>query len=152
MPHPLSEFKKELAARELPIDTEKLQLESLYAFASKLGYKTLGAPTNNKGFCNPKTKRSHLKFLSFDTMKRLHNEPFSFYTFIELNPTAAASSRIVEKVKLQRTNNGFKVQSHYVKLVVNSKEDYIKSLLAEACPTLKPDQLEQLASSNLLKY
>ncbi len=147
----LPKFKKELAARELPIDTEELQLESLYDFAGKLGYKILGSYSKNQGFHNPHAEREALKFISFDTMKHYHNNPFDNYIFTHPNVAAAAVARIVEKVKLQQTKRGIKVQNHYVKLVTKSREDYLKSLLAEACPTLKQVQLEQLADSGLFK-
>ncbi len=147
----LSEFKKELKVRELPIDTEELQLKSLYGFAGKLGYKILGSHSKNRGFHNPYAEREALKFISFDTMKYYHNNPFNNYTFTNPNIAAAAVVRIVEKVKLQQTKGGIKVQNHYVKLVTGSREDYLKSLLAEACPTLKQVQLEQLADSGLFK-
>ncbi|AGG57915.1 hypothetical protein VPBG_00143 [Vibrio phage helene 12B3] len=148
----LPDFERQLKEREKPIDTEMLQLESLYNFAGKLGYSIRGSYYNNQGFHNPKAPRESLKFVSFDTMKRWHNNPFNNYTFSDKMSTAVASSaRIVERVKLQRTKEGIKVQDHYVKLVTNSREDYLKSQLATTCPTLTNEQMEAIITSGLLK-
>ncbi|AGN51606.1 hypothetical protein VPLG_00167 [Vibrio phage eugene 12A10] len=147
----INKFKEELEARSKPIDTRTLQLLSLYDFANKLGYRTLGVDTC-QGFHNHKAPRESLKFVSFDTMKRWHNNPFNNYTFSDKMSTAVASSaRIVERVKLQRTKEGIKVQDHYVKLVTNSREDYLKSQLATTCPTLTNEQMGALITSGLLK-
>ena len=148
----LPDFKRQLEERSKPIDTEMLQLESLYNFAGKLGYSIRGSYYDNQGFHNPKAPREGLKFVSFDTMKHWHNNPFNKYTFsAEMSTAAASSARIVERVKLQRTEDGIKVQDHYVKLVTNSREDYLKSQLASACPTLTNEQMEAIITSGLIK-
>lgn len=148
----LPDFKRQLEERSKPIDTLKLQLESLYNFAGKLGYSIRGSYYNNQGFHNPKAPRESLKFVSFDTMKYWHNNPFNQYTFSDEMSTAVASSaRIVGRVKLQRTKEGIKVQDHYVKLVTNSREDYLKSQLASTCPSLTNEQMEDIINGGLLK-
>ncbi|AUR93326.1 hypothetical protein NVP1187O_013 [Vibrio phage 1.187.O._10N.286.49.F1] len=148
----LPDFKRQLEGRSKPIDTLNLQLESLYNFAGKLGYSIRGSYYKNQGFFNHNAPRESLKFISFDTMKYWHNNPFNNYSFSDKMSTAAASSaRIVERVKLQRTKEGIKVQDHYVKLVTNSREDYLKSQLASTCPTLTNEQMEDIIKSGLLK-
>lgn len=144
---PLERFKEKLEERSKPIDTKVLQLDSLYTFANKLGYEVLGVHTC-QGFKNLNAPREGLKFISFDDMKYWHNNPFNRYTFREEMSTAAAARyKLVDKVKIQRTKQGLKVQNHYVKLVTNDEKSYRKSLLAQACPTLTPDQLEQLSGN-----
>ncbi|CAM0056021.1 hypothetical protein VPHK460_0182 [Vibrio phage K460] len=148
----LPDFKRQLEERSKPIDTLNLQLASLYNFAGKLGYGIRGSYYDNQGFHNPKAPRESLKFVSFDTMKYWHNNPFNQYTFSDEMSTAVASSaRIVERVKLQKTNAGIKVQDHYVKLVTNSREDYLKSQLASTCPSLTNEQMEDIIKGGLLK-
>ena len=148
----LPDFKRQLEERSKPIDTTNLQLESLYNFASRLGYTVRGSYRDNQGFVNLNAPRENLKFVSFDDMKYWHNNPFNQYTFSEEMSTAAASSaRIVERVKLQKTNAGIKVQDHYVKLVTNSREDYLKSQLASTCPSLTNEQMEDIIKGGLLK-
>lgn len=144
---PLERFKEKLEERSKPIDTRVLQLDSLYTFANKLGYEVLGIDTC-QGFKNLNAPREGLKFISFDTMKYWHNNPFKDYTFCaEMSTGAAARYKLVDKVKIQRTKQGLKVQSHYVKLVTGDEKTYRKSLLAQICPTLTPNQLEQLSSN-----
>jgi len=129
-----------------------LQLESLYKFADKLGYSIRGSYYDNQGFHNSNAPRECLKFVSFDTMKFWHNNPFNKYTFSDEMSTAAASSaRVVGQVKLQRTRKGIKVQNHYVKLVTNSREDYLKSELAATCPSLTNEQMEDIIKGGLFK-
>ena len=149
----LPDFKRQLEERSKPIDTLMLQLESLYNFAGKLGYNIRGSYYVNRGFYNPNAPQEDLKFISFDVMKYWHNNPFQRYSFSNggLNIAAAAEGRIVETVKLQRTKKGVKVQSHYVKLVTESVEDYRMCQLAKVCPSLSPAQLTILVESGLLK-
>ncbi|AUR91577.1 hypothetical protein NVP1161O_135 [Vibrio phage 1.161.O._10N.261.48.C5] len=148
----LPDFKRQLEERSKPIDTLNLQLESLYAFVGKLGYSIRGSYHINRGFHNPKAPQEDLKFISFDVMKYWHNNPYNDYTFSEeMSVAAASSARIVERVKLQRTKEGTKVQNHYVKLVTNSREDYLKSQLASACSTLTNEQMEAIITSGLIK-
>ena len=147
----IKDFEDEVLARTRPINTRMLQLSSLYDFANELGYIVLGTDTC-QGFYNPKVPRDGLKFISFDTMKHYHNNPFNDYTFSsEMSIAAAANARIVERVKLQRTKNGIKAQNHYIKLITDSREDFLKSELAKVCPTLTGAQLEILANSDLIK-
>ncbi|CAM0070235.1 hypothetical protein VPHF101_0168 [Vibrio phage F101] len=68
-----------------------------------------------------------------------------------MSTAVASSARIVERVKLQKTNAGIKVQDHYVKLVTNSREDYLKSQLASTCPSLTNEQMEDIIKGGLLK-
>ena len=148
----LPDFKRQLEERSKPIDTLNLQLESLYNFAGKLGYGIRGSYYDNQGFFNHNAPREGLKFVSFDTMKYWHNNPFNNYSFSDtMNIVAASSARIVERVKLQRTKDGIKVQDHYVKLVTNSREDYLKSQLASTCPSLTNEQMEDIIKGGLLK-
>lgn len=146
----LKVFEQELLARRQPMDTLMLQLESLYNFAGALGYSLAngGSYLTSRGFVNLNAPREGLKFISFDMMKYWHNNPFKDYTFRkEISTAAAARHKLVDRVKIQRTKQGLKVQNHYVKLVTSDEKSYRKSLLAQACPTLTPDQLEQLSGN-----
>ncbi len=146
----LKAFEQELLARSQPINTLDLQLESLYNFAEDLGYELAngGGYYKIEGFKNLNASLEALKFVSFDDMKYWHNNPFNRYPFREeMSPAAAARYKLVDKVKIQRTKQGLKVQNHYVKLVTSDGKSYRKSLLAQVCPTLTPDQLEQLSGN-----
>tara|TARA_B100001105_G_scaffold124157_1_gene99525 strand:- start:6612 stop:7058 length:447 start_codon:yes stop_codon:yes gene_type:complete len=145
----LSKFKKELDARNKPIDTTVLQIESLYCFASKLGYVIRGGFENNQGFFSP-TTQGEFRHVSFNTMVYWHDNCFNSYAKGTPNLAYASIGKLVERVKLQRTNTGIKVQNHYVRLI-NDKNVYDKSRLAQVCPDLTDEQREALISSGIIK-
>lgn len=110
-------------------DTTMLQVISLLGFATTLGYTNVQTSARGVHGCNgfqlaisDETKQMP-KFVSFDAMKYWHNQSGTDTTFFGkeslMNQEIHCSSgaKLVERVKLQRTKDGVKVQNHYVKLV-----------------------------------
>ena len=136
-------FKDEVAARENPINTIGLQLDSLIIFMYQLGYNF--NPSKIKGLSGfyatkavPSLYEYYPKHISFQDAVRLHNgaplrevhfrDAEGFVDMMDLGygfhiPLTiyqnACSSRLVHEVKLQKLNKApyVKAQSHYVKLL-----------------------------------
>tara|TARA_R100000541_G_C1897352_1_gene84037 strand:+ start:71928 stop:72383 length:456 start_codon:yes stop_codon:yes gene_type:complete len=142
-------FKEEVTAREIPIHTINLQLDSLVLFMAHLGY--LFSPNKVKGlggFYAPKglvdLYKYYPKHISFQDAVRLHNgAPLREVHFRETSDAKgfvdimafkykfhipwsiykeACDARLVHEVKLQKLKKApfVKAQSHYVKLLENS--------------------------------
>ncbi len=133
-------FKDEVAAREKPINTINLQLDSLIIFMHQLGYNFKPSKIKGlSGFYAPKSTISLYKYfpkhISFQDAIRLHNGNVLFkihrghfvdvmnlgYKFIIpwTLYQSAHNSRLVHEVKLQKLKKApyVKAQSHYVKLL-----------------------------------
>lgn len=129
-------LKKQIEERSRPIDTTKVQLNSVKLFMEQLGY-SLHHPQKDypslwKGFIKQVevegVKLS--KCISFQNACRLHNgvtmrvvggEWCDLITMTGSFPMhvylAALNSRLVKKVYLQRKGKSVKCQQHWVKFV-----------------------------------
>lgn len=137
-------FKEQLEARQQPINTIQLQLDSLWLFMAHLSYIPVqGESPHIKGLRGFKfstadgglyKKSLYPKFISFQDAARLHNGvilrqvgndfvdllAFKYEFHIPCGVYyAARGARLVSQVKLQKLKKApyVKAQSHWVKLL-----------------------------------
>lgn len=93
-----------------PIDTKKLQLKSLDAFAKALGYERMHWGGSGHGYYSRLKENKHISNISLRTMCRLHNhglltwrwsEDEAKINFDKYKRVTANAAKIVMVVKLQ---------------------------------------------------
>lgn len=143
----LKEFQQEVEARLKPINTLLLQVESLEAFAEAIGYRRKSLLA---GFYNKRNRN----YISFQEMCDWHNNCLTKKFSHTMTPLLrkASTSRLVEKVKLQRKKGGnIVVQSNEVKLVTSSPAHYKAANIMSEISSLSFEQVLELHEKGFLK-
>lgn len=108
------------------IDTSKLQLQSLIAFAQCLDYQLIGELSFcNKIFYSSAYQNKARKYVSVNTMVEWYNKGTPSYYFNDYQLARAEASKIVKEVHIQysKKKNMYVTQKHWVKFMNFSYEN-----------------------------